>query len=949
MKILIYTANFLLVFAILSTGAAQSTIVNSYTPVLSISCEGTVLTVGSSSSFTAADKVLVMQMQGAKIDTTNTASFGTITDPGSAGNHEFNRIKSINGNQITLQYKLERPYDLAGKVQLIRVPEFERYSADGLTCQPWNGSTGGVLAIEVKDTLTLLTPIDVSQKGFRGGQHVDTDLLLYDETQYYYPTDPARAGGKGEGIAIVQADRSYGRGRAANGGGGGNAHNAGGGGGGNYYNGGRGAYQYYITPAGSPNLLTYGIEGSGLSSLIYPGFNSFRYFMGGGGGAGQGNDFQGTSGGAGGGIVLIQAGLIIGNNQSIIANGQDIFGPGGTNVNDGQGAGGAGGTIVIECNNYSGNLTLRSEGGRGGDCFFYVQNQIIGPGGGGSGGYVLTHLLPPQVTVSLKGGIHGTTNQNSANGSENGQDGVHINLSAPLFVVDTMAAILELTVASPSCKEPNSGSISVANPPAGALFSLNNAPFQPDPMFSGLTSGVYHITQQTPDGCQIDSLVSLVEEDSFIVKQDSFLLCSSDTLRLGDWVITQSGLYQDTLRSITGCDTILKILVNFVPLPEVNREVDFCKGDTLFLYGEVFTMPDTVTFLLPAAVGCDTVATYVVKFRTSSQPANVNIACPADISVQVNPGSGGEMVDFSSTTAMTSCICPGLLLTQASGLPSGSVFPIGDTEVCFSAQDSCGNTAQCCFTVTVTAEDPCDVKTNGCLKFELLSITRDNTGDKTYRIRSFNYCNDDLVYFTAQLPTGVVALRPATGTYYAGSNGKAYLVRNPNATPQHSIRFKTEGSAGIRNGESDIFQYTLPEQSQPAYIHVTAKLSNNTTFAAHLNTAFCPVTHEPSPWNNKPGIGIFEEKYAQVIPKFDIQVYPNPTEGLIYLDLSACFSEMLEIQISDVLGRPIYKESLQNNGDLAVVQLPTNLPSGPYMLFMQDENGRKETLTIIKN
>ena len=38
---------------------------------------------------------------------------------------------------------------------------------------------------------------------------------------------------------------------------------------------------------------------------------------------------------------------------------------------------------------------------------------------------------------------------------------------------------------------------------------------------------------------------------------------------------------------------------------------------------------------------------------------------------------------------------------QTAGLPSGSEFPIGETEVCFTATDASLNTNECCFTVTI--------------------------------------------------------------------------------------------------------------------------------------------------------------------------------------------------------------------------------------------------------
>ncbi|MCB0535720.1 MAG: HYR domain-containing protein, partial [Saprospiraceae bacterium] len=47
------------------------------------------------------------------------------------------------------------------------------------------------------------------------------------------------------------------------------------------------------------------------------------------------------------------------------------------------------------------------------------------------------------------------------------------------------------------------------------------------------------------------------------------------------------------------------------------------------------------------------------------------------------------------------------MLTQVSGLPSGSIFPVGTINNTFVVSDNAGNTASCSFAVTVNdVEDP---------------------------------------------------------------------------------------------------------------------------------------------------------------------------------------------------------------------------------------------------
>src|SRR6185436_15834895 len=134
---------------------ADTTIINDYTPVLSLDPCKNIINVGNASAFNIGDTVLLIQMKGAVIDSTNTSAFGTITNYKNAGNYEFNYVKAKNGNSIELLNKIERQYDLPdGKVQLISVPYFQNYTvpvSNTLTCLPWNGSIGGVLVFNVQN------------------------------------------------------------------------------------------------------------------------------------------------------------------------------------------------------------------------------------------------------------------------------------------------------------------------------------------------------------------------------------------------------------------------------------------------------------------------------------------------------------------------------------------------------------------------------------------------------------------------------------------------------------------------------------------------------------------------------------------------------------------------------------------------------------------------------
>ena len=340
--------------------------------------------------------------------------FGQLLSRGSAGNYEFARVKAIEGNTIILEKPILRNYrnyisrlGITVSSFVINVPEFENLSINQpLTGNPWTGNNGngGVLALSVKNTLTLNAPIHMDGKGFRGGignrSPICADSHLID---LYGSKDSSKFAQKGEGISNsgwdIESDMFYaGKGAIINGGGGGNNHNGGGGGGSNLGCGGNGGWGWNSITINDKEL-SGGIGGWPFSKAMIN--NERIVFMGGGGGAGHTNDLNGSNGANGGGIIIIQAKTIQGNNQTISANGLHAKDA----DYDGSGGGGAAGSIILDCQDIQSHLFLETMGGNGGNTNIHFD----GPGGGGGGGFIgfTSQTLPNNTSVNVNGGYSG--------------------------------------------------------------------------------------------------------------------------------------------------------------------------------------------------------------------------------------------------------------------------------------------------------------------------------------------------------------------------------------------------------------------------------------------------------------------------------------------------------------------------------------------------------------
>lgn len=394
------------------------------------------------------DLLLVIQMQGAELKDHNDERYGNgVNGRGAvsvvAGHHEMVKVASVSGQQVIIagagwnggllhnyiwrQPKQEKDQGQA-RWQLVRVPQYQQLDLTGdMEALPWDGSSGGVLAVDVQQTLDLNGHrMSVAGKGFRGGAALPLRGAMGSEDDFRYEAPNAAQvsthfghhGSKGEGVAgtsrwlLAQATRintlpahgrnssdgypfgSMAKGAPGNAGGGGqslsldNRELSGGGGGAGGVDGTQGRDR----------------QGKPLGGLGGAGLSGNALLAGGGGGAAAAGGIDGADGGggAGGGILLVQAGRI---------EGAGVFDARGVAGQQGLAGGGGGGGGTLSLNSFAvmDLPDLLLAGGAGG-------TGKAGDGGNGGLGRLLLNgsllnvfldTLPPALPVEVIESAHG--------------------------------------------------------------------------------------------------------------------------------------------------------------------------------------------------------------------------------------------------------------------------------------------------------------------------------------------------------------------------------------------------------------------------------------------------------------------------------------------------------------------------------------------------------------
>lgn len=687
-----------------------SGVVNQYVAVTAVNANS--VNVASTQGFSVGDRVLLIQMKGATISATNNANFGQIQNYGDAGNFEFTNIASINGNTITFVQHLCKSFTISALVQLIKVPVYNQATiVNTITAPTWNGTVGGVVAIEATSNIAFNANIDVRGQGFAGGTWTSNFFACGDVN---YANSGNAAGKKGEGIATAPFNMDGNRAPLASGGGGSNSGNPGAGGGSNGGFGGRGGNEFF----GWCTLnASFGMGGYALN------YSNYRAFLGGGGGGGyRDNGLTVTNGSRGGGIVFLIAPTIQGNNAQIVASGANVAG---NTDSEGAGGGGAGGCVYLLTQSVVTPLSVDVRGGNGGNIFSTLWSSAChGPGGGGGGGAIVFQqgVLPANVNPLLSGGQSGSVLHSgpacagTPHGAQPGASGIlqpnylppgpsgGVNLGPDTLLCPGSSVTLQpdSIYASYTWSNGSSGvSLAVTVPgtywldvPSGCgvardsivvtmvpdTFSLGSDLFHCLGDSSLLTAslnyqsytwsngnqgvvdwiqnaGIVAVSVVDGNGCTFTDSVNVVifQPDT---TQLSAQICSDSAIVFNGQALSSTGVYSQLLQNVNGCDSLLILTLQVDPIPIITSiDTSICSGECVSLYAngaQHYIWQDALTFGVQNTVCPTSSASYSVIGIDASGCASLPIVGQVTVEPLVPPNFAIEplQIEISDPTVI---------------------------------------------------------------------------------------------------------------------------------------------------------------------------------------------------------------------------------------------------------------------------------------------------------
>ncbi|WP_321289727.1 HYR domain-containing protein [uncultured Sunxiuqinia sp.] len=322
------------------------------------------------------------------------------------------------------------------------------------------------------------------------------------------------------------------------------------------------------------------------------------------------------------------------------------------------------------------------------------------------------------------------------------------------------------------------------------------------------------------------------------------------------------------------------------------------------------------------------------------------------------------VVEFETPTATD--ICAGVTVEQTAGLASGSEFPVGTTVVTFTATDASGNTSESSFVVTVAGINKAPVV--DAIADQSISLYATTLDVPLSGISAGDDCIEQLVSSITAEAADPSLVTGATVAYTAGDETAVLnlmLAGEVAGSSEITVTLKDEG--GTANGGVDetstSFTLTVLPNSAPEVVGTidTVYIDKNSTEAVDLpaesslfsdadegDELAISATAEDgsalpawvsmseadmkltlSPTANELGehkfMLIATDKmgatasveivvvvqiptgFDELISEFGYRVYPNPTDGLIKIDVKNADLLEGEVLVRNIVGQEIHR------------------------------------------
>ena len=161
---------------------------------------------------------------------------------------------------------------------------------------------------------------------------------------------------------------------------------------------------------------------------------------------------------------------------------------------------------------------------------------------------------------------------------------------------------------------------------------------------------------------------------------------------------------------------------------------------------------------------------YNLQAENNSEFSSFFIYCPSDIQSFTDPGMCSAMVYYEDPIVLDTA---GIVMIQTDGLPSGSMFPKGETYNRFEAIDSFGNMSECGFYVFVDDVEPPQIYCQSNISVNAEPGSSGAIVENIFPMEVWDNCQVATIEYYIEGSTSGLGMDDASGTMF--NSGTSYV------------------------------------------------------------------------------------------------------------------------------------------------------------------------------
>ncbi|MFK7776131.1 MAG: beta strand repeat-containing protein [Saprospiraceae bacterium] len=356
---------------------------------------------------------------------------------------------------------------------------------------------------------------------------------------------------------------------------------------------------------------------------------------------------------------------------------------------------------------------------------------------------------------------------------------------------------------------------------------------------------------------------------------------------------------------------------------------DNCGGVTLDLDIIAFDCDNlgenTIILTVSDLAGNQDTTTAIVMVNDLLPPT---ITCPTDIVIDECTG----LVTYGSPIFSDNCADPFLIFMNP---PSGTIFPTGETEIVFIANDQSGNSTSCSFTVTI----------DHVLELDAMSTDSPCAGENlgtASAVATGTSATFDYLWSNGATTSNIMNLPPNTYTVTVTDDSgctltEVVIVTEPDVLEIILDNVTDESDFGANDGAIEVsinggtgtlnYEWTL-NGNIISTIEDPIGLAGGVYILTITDGNGCTLT------STEINVGTIVSNENLILEK-NIQLFPNPANDQLFLDFDLAINFDFNITIHDVVGNVLLEKNANNISNQKLELEVSNLASGLYFVKIQ--------------